>query len=113
MYYIYIVRCVDGSHYTGIARYLCRRMREHAEKRPNCAKYTRSHPIEALVGLWRTDDRVSAMRIEYAIKQLHREQKLALIGNPRSITLLAPEEQVTAVTGVTLAMCLSGEFKEK
>ena len=113
MYYVYTVRCTDGSFYTGMARQLCRRMREHVEKRPNCAKYTRSHPVEALVGLWRTADRVSACRLEYAIKGLNKKQKLALVGNPRSIALLAPEEPAEAVIGVTLEMCLSGEFKEE
>ena len=48
MYYVYIVRCRDGSLYTGLAKYLCRRMREHYERTAACAKYTRSRPVTAL-----------------------------------------------------------------
>ena len=51
--YVYIIRCRGGSLYTGIARSVCRRLRQHTEKSPACAKYTRSHPVEALEGLWR------------------------------------------------------------
>lgn len=60
--YVYIIRCRGGSLYTGIARSVCRRLRQHAEKSPACAKYTRSHPVEALEGLWRAPDLASAAR---------------------------------------------------
>ena len=32
--YVYIIRCRGGSLYTGIARSVCRRLRQHAEKSP-------------------------------------------------------------------------------
>ena len=72
--YVYIIRCRGGSLYTGIARSVCRRLRQHTEKSPACAKYTRSHPVEALEGLWRAPDLASAARMEYAIKRLPREK---------------------------------------
>ena len=56
--YVYIIRCRGGSLYTGIARSVCRRLRQHTEKSPACAKYTRSHPVEALEGLWRAGSRI-------------------------------------------------------
>ena len=49
-YYIYMAGCADGSIYTGIAADPCRRLRQHVEK--TGARYTRSHPVTALLGLW-------------------------------------------------------------
>ena len=48
--YVYIIRCRGGSLYTGIARSVCRRLRQHTEKSPACAKYTRSHPVRSARG---------------------------------------------------------------
>ena len=113
MYYVYMVRCADGSHYTGLARHLCRRMREHVEKRRSCAKYTRSHPVVALDGLWRTQTRAAAARLEYAIKRLTKEQKQLLLAEPERASTLLLEDAVEAVRGVDLSMCLTGEFNEE
>ena len=77
--YVYIIRCRGGSLYTGIARSVCRRLRQHAEKSPACAKYTRAHPPEALAALWQAEDHAAAARLEALIKQLPREKKLALV----------------------------------
>ena len=81
MYYVYIVRCRDGSLYTGLAKYLCRRMREHAERAAACAKYTRSRPVTALEAVWRTETRSAAASLEALIKSLPRAQKLSLIAD--------------------------------
>ncbi len=111
-YYIYIVRCADGSHYTGIAAHLCHRMREHVEKLPGCARYTRSHPVVALDGLWRTEDRQKASRLEYAIKKLSKRDKLRLMEKPELLGTMLPQlaaEEYTPVPHVTLEMCLKGE----
>ena len=72
MYYIYMVRCADDSLYTGIAADLARRMREHADKAPAAAKYTRSRSVIALECVWTAPDRSAASRLEYAIKRLPR-----------------------------------------
>ena len=50
MYYIYMLRCRDGSFYTGIAADIEKRLRQHASGGAACAKYTRAHPPEALAG---------------------------------------------------------------
>ena len=50
MYYVYMLRCRDGSLYTGIAADLCRRMRQHAGGGSACARYTRAHPPRELAG---------------------------------------------------------------
>ena len=82
MYYIYIVRCADGSHYTGITTDPARRMREHLQRGAACARYTRSHPVTALDALWQTNTRAEASRLENYLKTLPKQQKLALIDNP-------------------------------
>ena len=111
-YYVYMVRCDDGSHYTGIAAHLCRRMREHAEKLPRCARYTRAHTVRALDGLWRAEDRASASRLEYAVKQLSRQEKLHLLDKPEELAEILPQladESYEYMANVTLEMCLKGE----
>ena len=46
-WYVYMLRCADGSLYTGIAADVERRFEEHKSGRG--AKYTRSHPPLAVV----------------------------------------------------------------
>ena len=48
MYVTYMLRCKDGSIYTGITSDLQRRMDEHFSKNKKCAKYTMSHDAEKL-----------------------------------------------------------------
>ena len=107
--YVYIIRCRGGSLYTGIARSVCRRLRQHAEKSPACAKYTRSHPVEA-------PDLASAARMEYAVKRLPREKKLLLLREPERLGALLPTlaaEEYTHQPGVSLEMCLEGQYDER
>lgn len=81
-YYIYMVRCEDGSHYTGITTDPHRRMREHVLRLSPGAKYTKSHRVIALDALWSAQTRSEACRLEAAVKRLHAEQKRALIAQP-------------------------------
>ena len=61
-YYIYMVRCEDGSHYTGITTDPHRRMREHVLRLTPGAKYTKSHRVIALDALWSAQTRSEACR---------------------------------------------------
>ena len=81
-YYIYIVRCKDGSRYTGITTDPHRRMREHVLRLPAGAKYTKSHPVEALEALWSAETRSDASILESALKRLRPDQKRLLIAQP-------------------------------
>ena len=83
MYYIYVIKCKDDSLYTGIAKNLCKRITEHYTKDTKCAKYTKSHPIKTVEGVWSCDTKSSALKLEYFIKHLTREQKLKLLNNPK------------------------------
>ena len=75
--YIYILRCADGSLYTGWTNDLEKRLAAHQSGKGG--KYTRARlPVE-LVYSERYDTTQTAMRREWEIKQLTREEKLALI----------------------------------
>mgnify|MGYP001130532908 CR=1 FL=1 len=75
MYYVYMLRCRDGSLYTGTAADLCRRMRQHAGGGSACARYTRAHGAEGFAYLERCADRCAALRREAALKKLPKAQK--------------------------------------
>lgn len=90
MYYVYMLLCEDGSHYTGLCRDVARRMKEHAERLPACAKYTRSHHAIGLAALWQAQTRSDAARLEALIKRLDKPQKLALIQQPDALARFFP-----------------------
>lgn len=78
MYHVYIVSCVDGTLYTGIARDVERRVREHNTS-PVGAKYTRGRRPVTLVYSVAYADRSSASREEVRIKKLSKREKVRLI----------------------------------
>lgn len=78
-HWVYILRCKDGSLYTGTAADVDHRAAVHNSGRG--AKYTRGRlPVE-VVYREACPDRSAALKREYAIKQLPRSQKLALIAS--------------------------------
>lgn len=74
---VYILRCGDGTLYTGCTNDLLRRLEAHRSGRG--AKYTRSRPPVALAYREEAPDRSAALRREAAIKRLSRREKLALL----------------------------------
>lgn len=74
---VYILRCGDGTLYTGSTDDFPRRLAAHSSGRG--AKYTRGRG--PLVPVYREDcaDRSAALRREAAVKRLTRAQKLRLI----------------------------------
>ena len=78
MNYTYIVRCCDNTLYTGWTTDLDRRMEAHNSGKG--AKYTRSRRPVELIYAERFDTKQEAMRREWEIKQLSREEKLSLAG---------------------------------
>ena len=75
---VYILRCGDGTLYTGCTNDLPRRLEAHRSGRG--AKYTRSRlPVEPVYREG-VADKSAALRREAAIKRLERRKKLALIG---------------------------------
>lgn len=77
MWYVYILRCADDTLYTGITNHLRHRLRMH--NAGTGAKYTRSRSPVELVYAEAAENHSLALKREYAIKQLSRQQKLQLI----------------------------------
>ena len=74
---LYILRCGDGTFYTGIARDAEKRLEVHRSGKG--AKYTRGRGPLQIVDRERCPDHGTALRREYAIKQLSRDEKERLI----------------------------------
>lgn len=75
--WVYMLRCQDGSLYTGWTNDLARRVAKHSAGK--ASRYTASRlPLE-LAAVWPMPDRSAAMREERRIKMLTRSEKLALV----------------------------------
>ena len=79
-YFVYILECSDKTLYTGITTDVQKRLGEHNGSDKG-AKYTRVRRPVKVVYSEDAQDRSAACKREYAIKQLSRAQKLALIEN--------------------------------
>ena len=75
---VYILRCGDGSLYTGAAKDLPRRLVQHAAGR--ASRYTRARLPVTLVWSRRVRTWCDALRTERRIKALRRIEKDALVG---------------------------------
>lgn len=81
MNYTYILLCSDGTFYTGWTNDLERRLKAHNSGKGG--KYTRVRlPVE-LVYFEEFEDKIEAQKREYAIKQLKRSEKEALVNSKR------------------------------
>lgn len=76
-WHLYILRCGDGSLYTGITTDVERRLEEHRSGKG--AKYTRGRAPLELVYRERCESHSHALKREYEIKSMKREKKEALI----------------------------------
>ena len=83
-YSLYILRCADGTLYTGIAIDVDSRLVEH-ERGTRGAKYLRGRAPFRLVFREPVGDRSEAQRIEYRVKQLDRAAKLRLVSGELSL----------------------------
>ena len=81
-WFVYLLRCADGSLYTGITTDIERRIIEHNTSALG-AKYTRGRRPVKLVFQENLDSRASASKKEVEIKRLSRKQKESLIKNTR------------------------------
>jgi putative endonuclease len=81
---VYVVHCADGTLYTGIARDAVRRVREHNSGGRLAASYTRGRRPVVLVYQEAAVTRSEALRREYQIKHLSRQDKVRLLEAGRS-----------------------------
>src|SRR5215212_10911436 len=78
MWWVYVVRCADGTLYTGVATRLLERLRQHNGDDRRGARYTRGRRPVALHAACRCADRGAATRLERQVKRLPRARKDAL-----------------------------------
>ena len=72
-WFVYLIECIDGSIYTGVALDVAARYAVHVSGKG--ARYTRSHPPARLLCSIKYPDRSSALKAEYQIKQLKASAK--------------------------------------
>ena len=78
-HYVYMLRCSDGTLYTGYTTDLFQRVSAHNGEGTGGAKYTRSRRPVSLAYFEEYEDKSTALRRECEIKKLTRPQKEALI----------------------------------
>jgi putative endonuclease len=83
---VYLARCADGSLYCGIARDVSARLAAHDAGKG--ARYTRGRGPLLLLATRRYRDKGRALRVEHAVKQLSRADKLALAAAPRRLSAM-------------------------
>ncbi|HEX4607515.1 MAG TPA: GIY-YIG nuclease family protein [Urbifossiella sp.] len=76
-WWVYVVRCADGTLYTGVSTDPDRRLSQH--NAGTASKYTRSRRPVEMVYRERRRERSDALKREAALKTLPRRAKLALI----------------------------------
>lgn len=87
-WFVYILRCGNGSLYTGITTDVQRRVNEHKKNGRLSARFTRAFaPVERVYSC-RVGDKSLAYRVEYRIKRLPRSKKDLIVANDLSINAL-------------------------
>lgn len=74
---VYIIRCTDGSLYTGITTDVSRRFTQHATQKG--AKYFRTRQPLQIIYVENDHNRSSASKRESYIKRLNKNEKLKLV----------------------------------
>lgn len=78
MYYVYLLKCSDGTLYCGTTNNLDKRLKEHNKGKGRGAKYTAGRRPVRLVYTEKKRTKSSALKREYVIKQMKRYEKINL-----------------------------------
>ena len=78
IWHVYMVRCSDGTLYTGITNDLKKRIEAHNSAKDG-ARYTRSRRPVKLVYSEQVGSKSAAASLEYRIKKLQRAKKMRMI----------------------------------
>jgi putative endonuclease len=84
-WHVYVIRCGDGSLYTGITTDVRRRLAEHASGGRRSARFLRGRGPVELVLEHPVGQRGAALRLERYIKRLPRARKEYLVARPEGI----------------------------
>ncbi len=98
-WFVYMVRCADGSLYTGIARDVAARIASHNAGRG--AKYTRGRGPLALCAVRRCSCKGEALRLELAVKALPRPEKEILTRARRLASFARKVSALRSIVDVT------------
>jgi putative endonuclease len=79
-HHVYVVRCANGSLYTGYTKDIEARIAAHNEGKGG--RYTRAYRPVELIASWSFATKREALQIEYRIKQLPRQKKIELVQQP-------------------------------
>ncbi len=79
-FFVYIIRCVDGTFYTGYTKDVEVRTKLHASGKG--ARYTKAHPPKEVIYVKDFKSRSEAMRHERAVKKLSHKEKEELSKTP-------------------------------
>jgi putative endonuclease len=98
IYSVYMLRCADGSLYTGIATDVSRRLQEH-QSSPRGAKYLRGRGPLTLEFQQAVGDRGDASKVEYLLKNLAKVDKEEIVSGRKSLAELTARLQVNQASG--------------
>ena len=93
-WYLYLLRCSDGSLYTGITTNVARRFAEHRENSGTGAKYLRGRRPLMLVFQKKLGSRSLALAVESKVKRLSKKRKEDLIRSNEHIEVIIKEVEV-------------------
>ena len=81
MYFVYILKCADGTFYTGITTDLKKRLRQHNGELVGGAKYTSARRPVQLLAHVSAENRSLASKLEYQVKQQKKADKVSFLLN--------------------------------
>lgn len=81
MWWVYVLRCSDGSLYCGVSNDVAKRICTHNEGKGS--RYVRSRTPAALAFSWCCGSKSDALKAEYAFKQLTKKQKEQIVARQK------------------------------
>ena len=100
IYSVYMLRCADGSLYTGIATDVSRRLQEH-QSSPRGSKYLRGRGPLTLEFQQAVGDRGDASKVEYLLKNLAKVEKEEIVSGRKSLAELTASLQLNQASGTS------------
>lgn len=85
-WYLYLIRCRDGSLYTGVTTDVARRFAQHREEGAAGAKYLKGRGPLTLVFKKKLGSNSLALRVERRVKKLSKANKEELVRDGKGIS---------------------------
>lgn len=85
MYYVYLVRCNDGSLYCGQTKNITQRLYDHNTSNSKSAKYTKGRRPITLAYVIKIKTLSQALKKEYEIKKLSKQKKELLVSKCKQV----------------------------